>query len=97
MGPHGMLQLKHKHVFQILIKRAAPASARDLPRAGDPENEVGARPSTLAASTEKSYCKRDVISHTASADDLYVCKVTFTMLKTVFAGYKQLLTFLHLL
>lgn len=45
----------------------------------------------------RAIAKRDVISHTASADDLYVCKVTFTMLKTVFAGYKQLLTFLHLL
>jgi len=45
----------------------------------------------------RASAKRDVISHSAGTDDLYMYKVTFTILKTVLAGRKQLLTFLHLL
>lgn len=44
----------------------------------------------------RARAKRDAISYSAGTDDLYMYKVTITILKTVLAGDKQLLTFLHL-
>lgn len=59
-----------------------------------PENE-GWRATFHFRLQRRARAKRDAISYLAGTDDLYMYKVTITILKTVLAGDKQLLTFLH--
>ena len=70
---------------------------RSLSRAGETREILKTRLARdLPLLPRRASAERDIIFYSAGTDDLYMYKVTFTILKTVLAGRKQLFTFLHL-